>query len=193
MMRTFVHIFDSSNTMSEAYEIRVCMDIGSQSHQVAIGLSTGKILEEFDVLHTPQDIQLFFDKIERYKKQHQLPVVVAMESYNGHARPIDKYVLNKGYKLININNHKLAQFKKVFPGASKSDVIDTRKMFELFTLQDHLPLAKNALRSVVQIPEINEKLKRITRRRRLLVNEKVRIVNRLHSDLQAISSHVSCS
>lgn len=48
--------------MSEAYEIRVCMDIGSQSHQVAIGLSTGEILEEFDISHTPHDIQLFFDK-----------------------------------------------------------------------------------------------------------------------------------
>jgi transposase len=182
--------------MSVAYEIRVCMDIGSESHQVAIGLSTGEILEEFDISHTPQDIQLFFSKIERHKEQHQLPVVVAMESYNGHARPIDKYVLKKGYRLININNHKLAQFKKVFPGASKNDVVDTRKMFELFTLQDHLPLAKNALQQVICIPEVNEKLKRITRRRRSLVNEKVSIVNRLQSDLQAISpglSHITGS
>jgi transposase len=173
--------------MSEAYEIRVCMDIGSQSHQVAIGLSTGKILEEFNISHTPQDIDVFFNKIEKYKINYQLPVVIAMESYNGHARPIDKYVIEKGYKLINVNNHKLAQFKKVFPGASKSDVIDTRKMFELFTLQDHLPLAKNALQTVLPFPEINEKLKRITRRRRSLVNEKVRVVNRMQSDLQAIS------
>ena len=173
--------------MSAAYEIRVCMDIGSQAHQVAIGLSTGEILEEFGISHTPNDIDLFFHKIENHKNHYHLPVVVAMESYNGHARPIDKYVLDKGYRLININNHKLAQFKKVFPGASKSDVIDTRKMFELFTLQDHLPLAKNVLQEVVPIPEINEKLKRITRRRRSLVNEKVRVVNRLQSDLQAIS------
>lgn len=134
--------------MLEAYEIRVCMDIGSESHQVAIGLSTGEILEEFGISHTPHDIQLFFQKIDTHKEHYQLPVVVAMESYNGHARPIDKQVLNKGYRLININNHKLAQFKRVFPGASKTDVVDTRKMFELFTLQDHLPLAKNALQEV---------------------------------------------
>lgn len=113
--------------MSEAFEIRVCMDIGSQSHRVAIGLSSGKILEEFDISHTPQDIQLFFEKINRHKEHYQLPVVVAMESYNGHARPIDKYVLEKGYRLINVNNHKLAQFKKVFPGANKNDVVDTKK------------------------------------------------------------------
>lgn len=177
--------------MTAAYELRVCMDIGSQSHQVAIGLSSGEILEEFGMSHTPADIQLFLNKLETYKAQHHLPVVVAMESYNGHARPIDQYVLNKGYRLLNVNNHKLAQFKKVFPGASKSDVIDTRKMFELFTLRDHLPLAKNVLQEVVCPPEINEKLKRITRRRRSLVNEKVSIVNRLQSDLQAISPGLS--
>lgn len=171
----------------DAHEIRVCMDIGAQSHQVAIGFSNGEILEEFNISHTPQDIDLFFQKINTYKECHQLPVVVAMEGYNGHARPIDKYVLSRGYKLFNINNLKLAQFKKVFPGASKSDVIDPRKMFELFTLRDHLPLAKNALQEVILIPKINEKLKRITRRRRLLVNEKVRIVNRLQSDLRAIT------
>lgn len=173
--------------MSAAYEIRVCMDIGSQAHQVAIGLSTGEILEEFGISHTPNDIDLFFHKIETHKNHYQLPVVVAMESYNGYARPIDKCVLAKGYKLLNINNHKLAQFKRVFPGAAKNDVIDTRKMFELFTLQDHLPLAKNALQEVIPIPENHEKLKRITRRRRTLVNERIRVTNRLQSDLQAIS------
>jgi transposase len=163
------------------------MDIGSQTHRVAIGLSNGEILEEFGMSHTPDDIDFFFNKVEKYKKRYQLPVVVAMESYNGHARPIDKYVLNKGYKLLNVNNHKLAQFKKVFPGASKNDVVDTQKMFELFTLQDHLPLAKNVLQPVIELPEVNEKLKRITRRRRSLVNEKVRVVNRIQSDLQAIA------
>lgn len=177
--------------MENAYELRVCMDIGSQTHQVAVGLSNGAILEEFTLSHTPVAISKFFEKIAEYKAQYQLPVVVAMESYNGHARPIDQFVIKAGYRLININNHKLAQFKKIFPGASKSDVVDTRKMFELFTMQDHLPLAKNALQTVIAIPGVNEKLKRITRRRRLLVNEKVRVVNRMQSDLQAISPGLS--
>jgi len=39
---------------------------------------------------------------------------------------------------------------------------------------------------VVLAPEAHAKLKRLTRRRRVLVNEKVRVVNRLHADLQAI-------
>ena len=172
--------------MSEATEIQVCMDIGSSQHRVAIGLSDGKLIEEFDLKHTPSDIQYFFQKIEKHKKNYALPVVVAMEGYNGHARPLDKYVLSRGYKLFNVNNNKLAQFKKVFPGPAKTDVIDTQKMFELLTLSKHLPLAKSVLQEVVKVPEANEKLKRITRRRRLLVEEKIRIINRMQSDLQAI-------
>ena len=36
----------------------------------------------------------------------------------------------------------LARFKEVFPGAAKTDVIDARKIIELFHLRDQLPLAK---------------------------------------------------
>jgi len=74
----------------------------------------------------------------------------------------------------------------VFPGAAKTDPIDTRKILELFRLKDHLPLAKDALQKVVSAPLVNDKLKRLSRRRRQLVNEKVRVANRIQSDLQAV-------
>ena len=171
--------------MQAANEIRICMDIGSRVHRVGLGLSTGELLEEFDVQHTSTGIDQFFHKISEYEKKHQLPVVVAMEAYNGYARPIDRLVLSKGYRLLNVNNNKLAQYKKIFPGAAKTDAIDTRKMFELFKLSDHLPLAKCVLQEVKQPPVVNEKLKRITRRRRALVDERVVVMNRLQSDLRA--------
>lgn len=170
-----------------AYEIRVCMDIGSAQHRVGIGLSTGELLEKFDLPHTPEGIAIFFKKIEHYESQFQLPVAIAMEAYNGYARPFDQLSLKKGYRLLNINNNKLAQFKKVFPAPAKSDDIDVEKMFELFSLSDHLPLSKQALQEVSKSPEENEKLKRLTRRRQLLVEEKVRIINRMQGDLLAVS------
>lgn len=171
--------------MQIANEIRVCMDIGSQVHRVGLGLSTGELLEEFDIQHTSYGIEKFFHKISDYEKKYKLPVSIAMEAYNGYARPIDQLVLSKGYRLLNVNNNKLAQYKKIFPGAAKTDVIDTRKMFELFKLSDHLPLAKSVLQEVVQVPVANEKIKRITRRRRSLVDEKIVVMNRLQSDLRA--------
>jgi transposase len=53
-------------------------------------------------------------------------------------------------------------------------------------LQDHLPLAKEILQEVKGTPAENEVLKRLTRRRRRLVNERVRVVNNLQADLQAV-------
>jgi transposase len=143
-------------------------------------------LEEFDISHTDAGFQEFFRRVEQQKERLALPVAVAMEGFNGYARPLDRLVQAKGYRLFNVNNLKLARFKEVFPGAAKTDPIDTRKILELFHLRDRLPLAKNALQEVVEAPAVNEKLKRLSRRRRCLVNEKIRVLNRMQADLQAV-------
>jgi transposase len=169
----------------EPQEIRICMDVGSHQHRVLIGLRNGDILEEFDLAHTPSSIKQFFQKTENYKIKYSAKVVFAMEGFNGHARPIDKFALIRGYRLLNVNNNKLAKFKEIFPGPAKSDKIDTRKIFELLTLCDYVPAAKRVLNEVGQTCIVNEKLKRLTRRRLSLVEEKIRASNRLHSDLNA--------
>ena len=141
-------------------EIRVCVDVGSRKHYVAIGLSTGQILEEFSFEHTPEGIDLFFKHITDWKSKYPLPIAVAMEGYNGYARPIDMYALDYGYRLYNVNNMKLARFKEIFPSPAKSDPIDARKIFELFTMKDTLPMAKNALQEFC-LPKKMIKLKSI--------------------------------
>lgn len=177
--------------MQTLAEIRVCMDIGCHQHRVLIGLSNGEILEEFNLPHTSSAIKQFFKKTDDYQSKYSAQVIFAMEGYNGHARPIDKFALMRGYRLLNVNNNKLAKFKEIFPGPAKSDEIDTRKIFELLTLQEHLPMAKKVLNEVTQVPEVNEKLKRLTRRRHALVHEKVRAANRLQSDLNAVAPALS--
>lgn len=169
-----------------AEEIRVAVDIGSRQHRVAIAGPEGRILGEFDLEHNPAGLREFFHRVEAHERDLKLPVVVAMEGFNGHARPLDSQIRRREYRLFNVNNLKLARFKEIFPGPAKSDPIDTRKMLELFQLRDSLPRAKAVLQEVAAVPEENEKLKRLTRRRRQLVHEKVRVVNRLQSDLQAL-------
>ena len=174
--------------MSEekAIELRVSVDVGYRRHSVAIGLSSGEVLEEFEIEHRPEGFQEFFSRIEKHHKTKRIPVAVAMEGYNGYARPLDSLVSGQGYRLYNLNNLKFARFKEIFPGAAKSNRIDARKGLELFQLQDHLPLAKEILQEVKGTPAENEVLKRLTRRRRRLVNERVRVVNNLQADLQAV-------
>ena len=174
-------------------ELHVGIDVGCKAHRVGIADPDGKIMEEFDISHTDAGFQDFFRRVEAYEKKLALPVAVAMEGYNGYARPLDRLIQEKGYTLYNVNNLKLARFKEVFPGAAKTDPIDTRKILELFHLQGQLPLAKDVLQEVVPIPPVNEKLKRLSRRRRQLVNEKIRVANRIQSDLQAVSPELLAS
>lgn len=167
-------------------EVRVSVDIGCHRHRVAIGLSSGELLEEFDIDHHPEGFRHFFRRIGVYEQRYGCPVAVAMEGYNGYARPLDRLVRARNWRLYNINNLKLARFKEIFPGAAKTDAIDARKGLELFQLRDHLPLAKDALQEVGKTPRANDMLKRLTRRRRWLVAEKGRVLNHLQGDLQAV-------
>jgi transposase len=170
----------------KSIELRVSVDVGYRRHSVAIGLPNGEVLEEFEIAHGPEGFREFFLRIEKHRKAQDCGVGVAMEGYNGYARPLDSLVRSRGYRLYNINNLKLARFKEIFPGAAKKDRIDARKGLELFQLSDHLPLAKEVLQEVKGTPHENEVLKRLTRRRRRLVNERVRVVNNLQADLQAV-------
>ncbi|ADE15096.1 transposase IS116/IS110/IS902 family protein [Nitrosococcus halophilus Nc 4] len=172
--------------MTVAAQIRVSVDIGCPQHSIAIGLAGGEVLEEFDILHRPEGFKQFFERIEPHCQRHGGEVAVAMEGYNGFARPLDSLIRVRGYPLYHINNLKLARFKEIFPAAAKSDRIDARKGLELFQLRDHLAVAKDVLQEVMPTPQENDKLKRLSRRRRALVEEKTRVLSRLQSDLQAV-------
>ena len=169
-----------------SHEMLVSIDIGCYQHSVAIGLSDGRILDEFEISHTQTGFKQFFTKIDYHQHVQQAPISIAMEGYNGHARPLDRLIRARNYRLFNINNLKLARFKEVFPGAAKTDAIDARKGLELFQLSNHLPQAKSVLQEIYPTPVENEQLKRLSRRRRRMVNERVSVINALQSDLQAV-------
>jgi transposase len=167
-------------------ELRVSVDVGCHRHSVAVGLSTGELLEEFEVEHRPEGFADFFSRIERHQRRYPGPVVVAMEGYSGHARPLDTVVRERQWRLFNVNNLKLARFKQVFPAAAKTDRIDARSALELMQLGEHLPWAREALQEVQGAPAENLELKRLTRRRRALVDEKSRVLCRMQDDLHAV-------
>ncbi|MCP5276218.1 MAG: IS110 family transposase [Burkholderiales bacterium] len=168
--------------MNNVPQICVSVDVGCRQHSVAIGLPNGDVLDEFNIHHRPEGFKQFFERIEHHCQQYGHEVAVAMEGYNGYARPLDSLVKVRGYQLYNINNLKLARFKEIFPAAAKNDRIDACKGLELFQLKDHLPLAKDVLQEIMPTPRENDMLKRLSRRRRALVDEK----SRLQSDLHAV-------
>jgi hypothetical protein len=78
---------------STPLEIRDGIDVGCHNHSVAIGLSSGELLDEFEIAHRPEGFHQFFDHVEMLRQAHGYPVAVAMEGYNGHARPLDTLIL----------------------------------------------------------------------------------------------------
>jgi len=165
-------------------QIRVGIDVGSKSHRVGIASPEGELLEEFSIPHCRQGFDRFFERVEHHRRG--LAVAVAMEGYGGHARPLDKEILRRGYTLMNVNNLKLARFREIFPAPAKTDELDARLILDLFRLDEHLPLSRGALARVCEVPEVNQRLQRISRRRRELVEEKVRVQNRMRSDLMSV-------
>lgn len=164
-------------------ELQVAIDIGSRMHRVAVGDMDGHILDQFDVHHTARGMDAFFARIESLPHS---TVSVAMEGYNGWARPLDQRILAHGWTLYNVNNLKLARYKEIFPAPAKSDNIDSLRMLELFRVRESMHLARDVLQRVVAAPAENDKLKQLTRRRRQLVNDKVRLIARMGGALQAL-------
>lgn len=165
----------------------VAVDVGSRFHEVAVGDAGGGVLDTFRIDHDPNGFSAFFNRIEIQLSFPDQPVRVAMEGYNGWARPLDSQVLERGWALYNVNNLKLARYKEIFPSPAKSDSIDTRSILELFALDGHPGVARNALQRVTTAPENHRRLKYLTRRRRVLVKERAGRLTRLSCDLQALS------
>lgn len=166
-------------------ELRVAVDVGCHKHRVAVGLSDGGLIDEFDIAHDAAGLSLFFQRVGLHEREHGVPVAVAMEGYNGYARPLDRQVLERGYRLYNVNNLKLARYKEIFPAPAKTDAIDARRMLELFQFRDRVPQAREVLQEVGPVPIKHEQLKALTRWRKQLVAERMRAGNRLQSNLQA--------
>lgn len=164
-------------------ELQVAIDVGMRVHRVAVGDANGNVLDQFDVHHTARGMDEFFQRVTRLSHG---PVAVAMEGYNGWARPLDQRILAHGWTLFNVNNLKLARYKEIFPAPAKSDSIDSLRMLELFCLRHSLHVSKDVLQLVIAAPPENDKLKQLTRRRRQLVNDKIRLIARMVAALQAL-------
>ena len=89
-------------------ELRVGVDVGCYSHNVAIGLSSGEILDEFEVSHNPEGFHLFFSRIEKQQLKYDCLVSVAMEGFNGYARPLDTLVRGRDYEILGVYHRIIA-------------------------------------------------------------------------------------
>ena len=79
-------------------ELKVGIDVGGTNHAVAISDDRGNILKEFEVSHTNKGFELFFKTIEKIARNNNATLSIAMEGYNGLARPLDSLILDRGHR-----------------------------------------------------------------------------------------------
>lgn len=167
-------------------QLLVGVDVGYRKHHVAIGGAKG-IVDQFEIPHNEDGFKYFFSRIANQARQLKVSnVAVGMEGTNGYARPLDQMIKGKGYKLLNVNNLKLARFKEIFSAPAKTDSIDAKEIVTLMNMVPFMGQAKETLQEVYDVEETQIKLKRISRRRRQLVDEKVTLLNRMQADLQSV-------
>lgn len=168
-------------------ELHVAIDVGSQRHRVALGWREGDPVEEFDCPLTPAGLSDFFTRIHKHEESHHAEVCVAMEGYGGYARPLDSQILAQGWRLYAINNLKFARFKEIFPAPAKTDAIDARRMLQLLQVRDRIPMARAVLQEVAPVDTLHQQLKALTRRRKQLVAERMKISQRMQAELQGVA------
>lgn len=167
--------------------LHVAIDVGSKRHRVAVGWGSGAPVEEFDCEHTPTGIGDFFARIRRHGDACDAEVDVAMEGYGGYARPLDGQILAQGWRLFAINNLKFARFKEIFPAPAKTDAIDARRMLQLLQLRDSAPMARAVLQEVAPVDALHQQLKALTRRRKQLVAERMKLSQRMQAELLGVA------
>ena len=168
-------------------QLNVAIDVGSVMHRVAIGLGTGAAIDEFDCPHTPVGIGQFFTRVKHHQDKHGATVSVAMEGYGGYARPLDNQIMAQGWQLYAINNLKFARFKEIFPAPAKTDAIDAKRMLQLMQVRAEQPIARAVLQEVAPIDDTHQQLKALTRRRKLMVEERMEISLRMQAELLAVA------
>lgn len=164
--------------------LHVAIDVGSQRHRVAVARENGEPVEEFDCAHSPAGISDFLARIRRHEAAIEGEVRVAMEGYGGYARPLDGQILAQGWRLFAVNNLKFARFKEIFPAPAKTDAIDARRMLQLLQMREHTPMARAVLQEVAPVDALHQQLKALTRRRKQLVAERMKLSQRMQAELQ---------
>src|SRR5260221_14419673 len=119
--------FTRGDARMDRSELQVAVDVGARRHRVAVGDATGRLIEEFDLEHTATGLNGFFDRLERLAAKRKMSVAVAMEGFNGWARPLDRQGVEQCWKIYKFKKLELARSKENLPPPAKTEAIDERR------------------------------------------------------------------
>jgi len=160
------------------------IDIGSEHHHVIIMGDEEKILYDQKVSHKFSEFHRAVKEFREIEEREEGKISFAIEGKNGYGAPFDRILIENGFTLYNVDNLKLKRFRDVFGVEWRNDQRDAKMLAKMLRLRDYLDVKdEKAFIRVEKVSEVNERLKILSRHQQTLIDEKVRIQNRLRKRL----------
>jgi len=167
------------------------IDVGSEHHHIFITNDEDKTVFDSKVKHIGSELHRAVGEFKRIEQRLGVPLSFAMEGMNGYSSPLDAMLVGSGFKVYNIDNFKLNQFRNVFGAESKTDRRDAYMLSRLLKLRDHFGTEKDKVFQLIEkTNEVNAKLKILSRHQQALIWEKVRLQSRLRKRLMEVCPEI---
>ncbi len=163
------------------------IDVGSERHHIVIMNDKEEILYDREVMHKFSEFRRAIEEFREIEAKEKVTITFAMEGKNGYGAPFDRILIENGFTLYNVDNLKLKRFKDVFGAEWRNDRRDAMMLAKMLKIRDYVDNGKEkAFIEIKRTPQINEKLKILSRHQQSLINEKIRIQNRLRKRILEI-------
>jgi transposase len=164
--------------MSDAM-VYVAIDVGMGNHEVCLEDAEGE-QERWQMDHRHDAFWSFQSRLLEATGGKLETVTVGIEGHNGHLCPLDKYLVDWGCDVKNVDARKLKAFRDTFGVPCKTDGKDAELILHVLKQDRQLwNQGKAPYHDVGRLGESRRKLKKWARYQKTLVEEKTRKMNRL--------------
>jgi len=167
------------------------IDVGSESHHITILDEEDHILYNQKVAHKINEFTENIKLFKQIEKKEGGKISFALEGKNGYSAPFDRILLNQGFTLYNVDNFKLKRFREAFAGEWRDDERDSLMLSKMLKLKEHINSKKEKVFIKIEQPSpLAESLKLLSRHQQTLIDERVRLTNRLGKKLLEVSPQI---
>lgn len=159
--------------------LAVGIDVGSQTHRIAVMNPQGKIIDRWSTKHRYTDFKKAARRMQALSREYNLPVIVGIEGYNGYASPFDQYLMDQGITLKQINNLTLDRYRQLFGQPYKTDEYDAQLIASYLMQPLTSKTAAHAENRLQSGCSLSKRIKLLARHQKELIKERTRYKNRL--------------
>jgi transposase len=167
------------------------IDVGSESHHIIILDDKDNVLYNQKVAHKLNEFTESIKLFKQIEKKEGGKISFALEGKNGYSNPLDQILLDKGFILYNVDNLKLKRFREAFAGEWRDDERDSLMFSKMLKLKDYINSKREKVFIKIEKPSpVTESLKLLSRHQQTLIDEKVRLTNRLGKKLLEVCPQI---